>query len=458
MVEKAAGSVLIVDDNPAVIRSLRLFLKDRFDQVYTAGDPDQLPGLLKEFSPDVILLDMNFTAGERSGREGLKWLRKILSTDPDASVVFITAYGGIDLAVRAIREGAVDFILKPWDNQKLLATLISALALRKSRQSIKDLHIKQSALKSVIERDSLFLPGNSSSMQAIHAAVSKVARTEADVLITGENGTGKELIAREIHRKSARSPEVFLSVDLSAVPESLFESELFGHKKGSFTDARQERIGKFQAASGGTLFLDEVGNLSLPLQSKLLSVLQNREIVPVGSNVPVPIDIRLICATNKNLEQMIRDDLFRADLYYRINTIQIEVPPLRERGDDITELAAHFLKLFSQKYDKPGLRFTVSALDMIRNARWPGNVRELKHAVEKAVILSDTDIIDPELLGLRREVRENFENLDELTMEGYEKEIIARILRKHSGNISQTAAELNLSRQTLYRKIQKYGL
>ncbi len=458
MMDRTDGSVLIVDDNPGVVRSLHLFLKNRFREVLTAEDPDRLPEILNGSGPDVILLDMNFTAGESSGREGLKWLRRILSIDPDASVVFITAYGGIDLAVKAIREGAVDFVLKPWDNQKLLSTLNTALALRRSRQRIKDLNIKQYALRSDIDREFRYLPGNSPPMQAIHTAIGKVARTDANVLITGENGTGKELVAREVHRRSARSPEVFLSIDLSTIPETLFESELFGHKKGSFTDAREDRTGKFLAASGGTLFLDEIGNLSLSLQSKLLAVLQNREVVPVGANTPVPIDIRLICATNKNLEQMIRDDLFRADLYYRINTIQLEVPALRVRGEDIDELAIYFMKLFSQKYAKPGLRFTASALDLIRNYHWPGNVRELKHSIEKAVILSDSDILDADLLGLDSKAAGGSNQQGERSMEDYEKEIIARILRKHAGNISQTAAELNLSRQTLYRKMKKYRL
>ncbi len=458
MTEQAEGSLLIVDDNPGVIRSLHLFLKSRFSMVMTTTDPGRLPEILNGSMPDVILLDMNFTAGESNGKEGLKWLNRILSIDPDVSVVFMTAYGGIDLAVRAIREGAVDFVLKPWDNQKLFSTLLSALALRRSRQKIKDLSMKQSVLKSDLDREFQYLSGNSPPMQAIKLAISKVARTDANVLITGENGTGKELVARDVHRKSSRSSEVFLSIDLSAISESLFESELFGHTRGAFTDARKDRTGKFQAASGGTLFLDEIGNLSLPLQSKLLTVLQNREIVPVGSNTPIPIDIRLICASNKNMDQMLRDDLFRMDLYFRINTIQLEIPPLRDRGEDITELAMHFMQLHSRKYDKPGLKFTASALDLIRNYDWPGNVRELKHSVEKAVILSDSNIVDPELLGLRRREKLVQDHTGDRTMENYEKEIIARILKKHSGNISRTAAELKLSRQTLYRKIQKYGL
>lgn len=457
MTQEANGILLIVDDNPGVIRSLNLFLKSRFSRILNTADPAQLPEILIASRPDIVLLDMNFTAGESSGREGLRWLRKILSIDPEASVVFMTAYGGIDLAVRAIREGAVDFILKPWDNQKLLSTLLTALALRKSRQRIRDLSLKQSALKSTLDREFQYLPGNSPPMLAMNAAIDKVARTDANVLISGENGTGKEMVAREVHRRSGRSGEIFLSVDLSAIPETLFESELFGHLKGAFTDARENRTGKFQAASGGTLFLDEIGNLSLPLQSKLLAVLENRAVVPVGSNRPVSIDIRLVCATNKDLEGMIRDDLFRMDLFYRINTIHLEVPPLRDRGEDITDLAQHFLQMFSRKYDKAGLKFTASALDQIRVSRWPGNVRELRHSVEKAVILSDSGILDPQLLG-PRETGEEPPESGERSMEDYEKEILGRILRKHSGNISKTAAELKLSRQTLYRKMQKFGL
>ncbi len=458
MIEKADGCLLIVDDNPEVIRSLRLFLKGRFRQVLTAEDPGLLPGILRDSFPDVILLDMNFTAGESSGKEGLKWLTKILAVDAEASVVFITAYGGIDLAVEAIREGAVDFVLKPWDNQKLLSTLLTAMALRKSRQKIRDLSMKQAALSSDLDREFHYQRGDSPSMQALGTAISKVARTDANVLITGENGTGKELAARELHRKSSRSSEVFLSIDLSAIPETLFESELFGHLKGAFTDAREDRTGKIRAASGGTLFLDEIGNLSLPMQSKLLAVLQNREVVPVGSAVPVPIDIRLVCATNKNLEQMMRDDLFRTDLYYRINTIRLEIPPLRDRGEDITGLAMYFLQMYTRKYEKPGLKFTNSSLALIHDYDWPGNVRELRHSIEKAVILCDTDIVDPDLMGLHRRDLLDPGNQGNRSMEDYEREIIARVLKKHSGNISQTADELKLSRQTLYRKIQKYGI
>jgi DNA-binding NtrC family response regulator len=413
---------------------------------------------MNQYNPDVILLDMNFTAGESSGKEGLKWLKRILSADPDVSVVFITAYGGIDLAVRAIREGAIDFILKPWENQKLLSTLKTALSLRKSKQRIRDLSLKQAALASDIDREFQYLAGRSASMQKVSSDIRKVARTDANVLITGENGTGKELVAREIHRYSSRAGEVFLSIDLSTLSETLFESELFGHVKGAFTDAREDRTGKFMAASGGTLLLDEIGNLSLPLQVKLLTVLQNRQIVPVGSNTPVPINIRLLCATNKNLDQMLSNELFRPDLYFRINTIQIEVPPLRERGEDVIDMAMHFLQIFSKKYNKPLLKFTSSAIDALLMYDWPGNVRELKHTVEKAVILSESDILDLELLNLHQK-EDAFPNpSDNLTWEDYEKEIIDRILRKHRGNISHTAGELKIGRQTLYRKIQKYGL
>jgi len=458
MTEKTEGCVLIVDDNPAVIRSLHLFLKHKFTCLITESDPEQIPSRLRKINPDVILLDMNFTAGESSGKEGLKWLKRIVSTDPDVSVVFITAYGGIDLAVRAVREGAIDFILKPWDNQKLLSTLQTALSLRKSKQRIRDLSMKQAALASDIDREFQYMAGSSVCMQKVSNAIRKVARTDANVLITGENGTGKELVAREIHRNSSRAEEVFLSIDLSTLSETLFESELFGHVKGAFTDAREDRIGKFLAASGGTLLLDEIGNLSLPLQAKLLTVIQNREIVPVGSNSPLPINIRLLCATNKNLAHMLSNELFRSDLYFRINTIQIEVPPLRDREEDIIDMSMHFLQVFSQKYNKPSLRFTSSAIDALRTYEWPGNVRELKHTIEKAVILSESDILDVELLNLYHKEGPLPDPLNNLSLEDYEKEIIARILRKHSGNISHTAGELKIGRQTLYRKIEKYGL
>jgi DNA-binding NtrC family response regulator len=458
MIEKNEGCVLIVDDNPAVIRSLHLFLKHKFASLITETDPARIPSRMRKSNPDVILLDMNFTAGESSGKEGLKWLKRIISSDPDVSVVFITAYGGVDLAVRAIREGAVDFILKPWDNQKLLSTLQTALSLRKSKQRIRDLSMKKAALASDIDREFQYMAGSSVCMQKVSKAIKKIARTDANVLITGENGTGKELVAREIHRNSSRAGEVFLSIDLSTLSETLFESELFGHVKGAFTDARVDRTGKFQAASGGTLLLDEIGNLSLPLQAKLLTVIQNREIVPVGSNTPLPINIRLLCATNKNLEYMLSNELFRSDLYFRINTIQIKVPPLREREEDVIDMSMHFLQVFSQKYNKSSLRFTSSAIDALRTYEWPGNVRELKHTIEKAVILSESDIMDVELLNLYHQEGPIPDPSNNLTMEDYEKEIIARILRKHRGNISHTAGELKIGRQTLYRKIQKYGL
>ena len=452
------GILLIVDDNPAVLRSLLLFLRSKFCRVLTASEPNRLPGLIESERPDVILLDMNFTAGSVSGREGIGWLRKILSADPEISVVFITAYGGIDLAVEAIREGAVDFVLKPWDNHKLLATLQAALALKRSKQKVRDLRVKSSSLSSEIDREFRFLRGESPPMQEVQSTIAKVAGTDANVLITGENGTGKEVVARELHRNSPRSREVFLSIDLTAIPETLFESELFGHRKGAFTDAREDRAGKFVAASGGTLFLDEIGNLSLPMQSKLLNVLQNREVFPVGSEKPVSFDVRLICATNRDLQQMMKDDLFRTDLFYRINTIQLEVPPLRDRGPDIVLLAMHFLDSYSRKYGKAGLRFTSAALDRMRSHGWPGNVRELRHAVEKAVILSDSEVLGPELMGLQDPGRPAGEEHGRRTMDEYEKDIIGKILRKHRGNISRAASELKLSRQTLYRKIRKFGL
>ncbi len=456
--EQKKGTLLIVEDNISVQKSLKLYLKSKFENVITLSNPNQINQILDSANIDVILLDMNFLAGIFTGNEGIFWMRKILKTDPDAVIVLITAYGGVELAVKAIKEGAFDFILKPWDNQKLLSTLQAAYMLRKSKRKIKDLQQKQNILKSDIDKHFDFIIGKSKEMQQVLSTIKKVARTNVNILITGESGTGKELVAREIHRQSKRSDEVMVSIDLSTLNEQLFESELFGHKKGAFTDARENRVGKLETASGGTLFLDEIGNLPVFLQSKLLTVLQSREITPVGSNVPVPIDVHLICATNKNLDYLLRESLFREDLLYRINTIQINIPPLRERGEDILFLAEYFLKILSEKYEKPMLRFNEPALEILKNHHWPGNVRELKHTIEKAVILSEKNAIKPDDLFIKEVDTQPLIFANAKTLEEYEREIIDSTLRKFKGNITYTANELNIGRQTLYRKIRKYGL
>jgi len=452
------GNLLIVDDNKSVLDSLRLFLKHRFKKVVTLESPGRIISTLKKEDIDLVLLDMNFTAGESSGKEGLKCLSDILDHDPALSVVFITAYGGIELAVEAIQKGAIDFILKPWDNQKLLSTLQAAYKLRRSRLSIKQLNKQKLALSDDIDRQFELIRGKSQAMETVYETVNKVSNTLVNVLITGENGTGKEIIAREIHRQSGRADQIFLSVDLSSLTGSLFESELFGHLKGSFTDAKTDRTGKFLAADKGTLFLDEIGNLPTELQSKLLTSIQNREIIPVGSNASIPVDVRIISATNKDLTQLIQQQRFREDLYYRINTIIIEIPPLREREGDIMLLARHFLEKFSDKYNKSGLILNESAGNAILNHHWPGNVRELKHSIEKAVILSDGPAIQPDDLFVKTPHVSVLDVNKSLSMDEYEMEIIRQVLKKYRGNISYTARELRIGRQTLYRKIQKYGI
>jgi len=452
------GKLLIVDDNPSVLNALELFLKNKFEAVTTLRNPNQILSAIGQEEYDLILLDMNFTAGVNTGNEGIFWLRKVLKSDPAMVVILITAYGDIELAVTAIKEGATDFIVKPWDNKKLLATLQAGLKLRETQREVKKLKNKQKLFREDTDKHFRMFSGTSEAMKKIYATLAKVAKTDASVLITGENGTGKEVIAREIHNLSKRKDEIFVAVDLGSLTESLFESEMFGHAKGAFTDAKENRTGRFENASGGTIFLDEIGNLPVSLQTKLLSVLETRKITPVGSNKIIPVDIRLISATNKDLSNMVKDDLFREDLFYRLNTVQIELPPLRERGEDILLLADFFLKEFTCKYEKPGLKFSAASINTLMAYHWPGNIRELKHTIEKAVILSDSDIIRPEDLSLNRTKSADTDLSHTLSIENAEKQVIATALHKNKWNISETAKELNIGRQTLYRKIQKYDL
>lgn len=414
--------------------------------------------MIQETGYDIILLDMNFNIGENTGNEGLFWLREILKNDPLAIVIMITAYGDIDLAVKAIKEGATDFISKPWDAEKLIITLTNALQLRKSKIEVNHLRGKQKQLSEDIEKHFQIFKGSSKIMQSIYKTVDKVAQTDANVLILGENGTGKEMIAREIHRQSGRSKEIFLSVDIGSLSQSLFESELFGHIKGAFTDAKEDRAGRFETASGGTLFLDEIGNLSMTMQSKLLAVLQNRQVIRIGSNKPIPIDIRLITATNKSLNEMVNKNLFREDLFYRINTIQIELPPLRERKEDIPGFADFFFLQYSVKYEKPMLKIDKTAYDLLMNYRWPGNIRELKHTIEKAVILCETDIIKPDDFYLKETNSQISEVETIYRLSDIEKRTIESVLEKCKGNLSKAAQILDISRTTLYAKIERYGL
>jgi len=457
---KHEASILIIDDDLDVLLAARLFLRQHFAVVHTEKDPENIVSFMKRATYDVILLDMNFSRDATSGKEGFFWLNKILEIDPAAVVIFITGYGDLELAVQGIKEGATNFILKPWDNQKLLATIAANLSIRSSKVEMEELRTKQQVLMADQELTIGSLIGQSIPVLKVMNTVDKVARTDANVLILGENGTGKELIARAIHRASNRKGEVFISVDLGAISESLFESELFGYKKGAFTDAKEDRAGRFEAASKGTIFLDEIGNLSYGLQSKLLSVLQSRKVVRLGTNREIHIDVRVICATNMPLYQMVSEGKFRQDLLYRINTVEIFIPPLRERTGDISLLTDHFLKMYCHKYKLELKRISIPTLRRLEKHHWPGNIRELQHAVERAVILSDNTILEPRdfFINQNDEPINTDANLINHNLEDTEKMLIRKVFDKHGGNISKAAKELGLTRASLYRRIEKYGL
>ena len=448
------GSILIVDDNKNVLSALRMLLERYFEAVWLLSSPITLVRTLQEKAPDVVLLDMNFSAGINTGNEGLYWLSEIKKADSEIPVILFTAYADINLAVEALKKGASDFVVKPWDNAKLIATLQAALELRQSKKEVKKLREKQSLLNHDRNKEEDACWGNSIVMQNLLAVIRKVAQTDANVLITGENGTGKELIACKIHNSSPRAGETLAIVDLGSITETLFESELFGYVKGAFTDAKTDRAGKFEAADKGSLFLDEIGNLNYSLQAKLLTALQSRQVTRVGSTKPLPVDIRLISATNKDLFRAVAKGEFREDLLYRINTIHIEAPPLRSRKEDIPLLAEFFLRRFSRKYNKIELVFSHKALQKLENYAWPGNVRELEHAVEKAVILSDSDTLQSEDFHTR-----NTKERDTVpvSLEEMEREMIGNALQKHGENISAVADELGITRPTLYNRMKKYG-
>lgn len=449
------GNILVIDDDLAVLESLELLLRGESERVVTLSDPSRLKRMLESQSFDAVLLDMNFTRGRNSGQEGVSWLTEVLKVDQDLSVIMITAFGDVDLAVKAMKIGAFDFIQKPWKSEKLISTLNAACQLTKSRRKVKQLENREEILQEEIERQYPEIIGQSQKIQEVHRTIRKVAKTDTTVLIQGENGTGKELIAWEIHRQSRRRDQLFITVDLGSLSPGLFESELFGHKKGSFTDARNDRTGRFEAAHGGTLFLDEIANVPLHLQSKLLSVLQNKEVVPLGSNKHISVDVRIITATNMDLNQLVNKGLFREDLYYRINTIRIESPALRDRELDIGLLAGNFLLRYSGKYAKPGLRLSNKALEKLYRHTWPGNIRELQHTMENVVIMSEADTIQAEdiKLSVSSPVEES-----SLNLEIVEKNAIRKALTKYRGNYASIASELGISRTTLYHKIRKYGL
>ncbi|MBN2613106.1 MAG: sigma-54-dependent Fis family transcriptional regulator [Bacteroidales bacterium] len=450
------AKILIADDNSQILESLRLLLKNEFEFIETIRNPNLIPEKLRKSDFDIILLDMNFAAGRTTGNEGIFWLNEILKTDPFAVVILITAFGDIELAVRGIKEGATDFICKPWDTEKLLTTLNTAYQLRKSKTELNRFKSAQKQLNADTEKNIFF--GNSQAIQKIYQTLDKVACTDANVLILGENGTGKEMIAREIHNKSPRADRLFLGVDLGAISESLFESEMFGHVKGAFTDAKEDRAGRFEAASGGTLFLDEIGNLSLSLQSKLLTALQTRKITRIGSHKTTDVDFRLICATNRNLTEMVHEGLFREDLYYRVNTICIDLPPLRERKEDISGFAGFFLKHFACKYNKYNIGISESGYNALKAYTWPGNIRELKHTIEKAVILAGTGTLEAEDFYLSPHAGQKEKIYSSHRLEDIEARAISEALRVCGGNMSKAAQMLDISRTTLYSKIEKYKL
>jgi len=456
---KKNTKVLIVDDNEDILVAAKLLLKPYASVIETEKNPNQLPELLSKNSYDVIFLDMNFTQDMTSGKEGFYWLNQILKIDPTIIVIMITAYGDIEMAVKAVKEGATDFILKPWQNEKLLATFSAAIKLRESKLEINNLRSQQKYLSDDLDKKFQELIGLSDPIQEVFRTIEKVAKTDANILILGENGTGKELVARALHRQSAHSEKVFINVDMGALTPTLFESELFGHVKGAFTDAKEERVGRFEAASGGTLFLDEIGNIPLELQAKLLTVIQNRNVARVGSNTYHPIDIRLICATNHSIYDMVKEGKFRQDLLYRINTVEIRIPPLRERKEDIQLLAEYFLEIFKKKYNKPDLFLPVLTMKRLENYHWPGNVRELQHAIERSAIMSEANELQPsDFFFTTASNKDETFVLSNYNLENVEKQVIIKVLREHNGNITQAAKELGLTRTSLYRRMEKYGL
>ena len=431
--DQKIGKILIVDDNEDLLKAAKMYLKRHFGQVDTEKNPETIPALMTNEDYDVILLDMNFTKDVSSGSEGYYWLDRILKIDPSSVVVLITAYGDVQTAVKAIKAGATDFVLKPWENEKLLATLFSSMKLRQSLDEVETLKIKNQEINLAINEKYKEIIGQSTSMQRIFQTIDRVAHTDANVLILGENGTGKELVARAIHAHSSRKNETFATVDLGSITETLFESELFGHKKGSFTDAKEDRAGRFELANNGTLFLDEIGNLSMPLQAKLLTAIQNRRVSRVGSGKDTPINIRLICATNMPLYEMVKENRFRQDLLYRINTIEIEIPPLRERLEDIPLLANHFLRQYASRYGKSITKMSEAAMTRMSKHPWPGNIRELQHSIERAIILSNTSVLQPEDFNFNiptgKETDQQL-NLDQYNLDEVEKLLIRKVLKK----------------------------
>lgn len=451
-------SLLIIDDDIDVLTSAELFLEENFKTVITASDPKSIIPTIKKQDIDIVLLDMNFRKGQMDGHEGLFWMDKIKELNPEIIIILMTAFGDIELAVNGIKKGAFDFVLKPWKNTRLLTTLIAASRYKQSKKESIKFKEQSNTLRQDIDKNFSEMIGESPAIIQLKETLNKVAETDANVLLLGENGTGKELAARELHRLSPRKDEAFIAVDMGAITETLFESEIFGHTKGAFTDAKTDKPGRFEIADKGTIFLDEIGNLSYSLQAKLLTVIQNRKVTRVGSSKEISIDVRLICATNMPLKQMIDEGKFRQDLFYRINTFEINIPPLKERKEDIPVLAEYFLKSFKQKYNKPELTFHPKSITQLKNYQWPGNIRELKNIIERLVVLSDGRqlVIDQSLFSSYEKNTDNIKN--NLNLEENEKHIILKALEKHKGNITKAAKELGIQRNALYRRLEKYGL
>jgi len=456
---KPSGTILIVDDNQDILQAAHLLLKPYLSVIITEQNPNMIPVHMHQHKFDAILLDMNFARDVSSGDEGFDWLNRILELDQSSTVIMMTAFGDVNMAVQAIKMGATDFVLKPWQNEKLLATVNAAMKLSAKTTETQELRSRQRVLSDDLDQDFNQIIGSSSAMLSVFATIRKVAATDANVLILGENGTGKELVARALHRQSHRSHEAFITVDMGSLSETLFESELFGHKKGAFTDAREDRAGRFEIAHKGTLFLDEIGNLSAAMQAKLLSVLQNRKVTRIGSNIAVDIDIRLISATNMPIHDSTATSSFRQDLLYRINTVEIHLPALRHRVDDIPLLAEHFLNIYARKYRRTK-KLDREALNHLMAYHWPGNIRELQHLVERAVIMSDHEIILADDFPISGHVQQSEPLINDSAgnLDDIEREVIRNVLSKHGGNISHAAKELGLTRASLYRRLEKHGL
>ncbi len=444
------ANILIVDDDPDVLTAVRLLLKTEVKDVVTEKNPDQIRHHFTQRNFDLVMLDMNFASPVHTGNEGLFWLRKIQELKPGMPVIMITAYGAIDLAVTSLKEGASDFVIKPWHNEKLLTSIREALQTK-----------KVSTEKAQVTLTGNAMLGDSDGMQQVFTKLQKVAPTDANILVLGENGTGKDLVAKALHEHSLRSEKPFVKVDMGSLTESLFESELFGHKRGAFTDAREDRVGLFESANGGTLFLDEIGNISLQQQAKLLSVLQNRQVIRLGTNTPIPLDIRLVCATNLPMSELANENRFRKDLIYRINTVELQLPPLRHRRSDIALLARHFIKLYAGKYFKPSLQLQDDAIIKLNAYHFPGNVRELQYIIERAVIMCDGEVIKASDLffsPIESAPEPETENDIDLNLGSVEKNTILRVIDKHNGNITRAAKELGLTRTALYRRLSKYDI